>query len=101
MIRATRFFHSGLFLLAAGLLGTAVIVSAAGEDNPKPLAPLPRTAPDPKDNLTTHEKVALGKQLFFDPRLSGDNRMSCAPAICPIRHSATVWQEPRGMVRRH
>jgi cytochrome c peroxidase len=83
MIRPTRFFHSGLFLFAAGLLGTAAIVLAAGEDNPKPLAPLPRTAPDPKDNPTTPEKVALGKQLFFDPRLSGDNRMSCATCHLP------------------
>lgn len=27
--------------------------------------------------------VALGKQLFFDPRLSGDNRMSCATCHLP------------------
>lgn len=29
------------------------------------------------------EKVALGKQLFFDPRLSGDNKMSCATCHLP------------------
>jgi|GEM_PF-79412 len=42
------------------------------------LAPLPQTAPAPADNPTTPEKVSLGKQLFFDPRLSGKNTMSCA-----------------------
>lgn len=42
------------------------------------LVALPKTVPAPKDNPTTPEKVFLGKQLFFDPRLSGDNTMSCA-----------------------
>jgi cytochrome c peroxidase len=32
----------------------------------------------PADNPMTVEGVALGKMLFFDPILSGDNTMSCA-----------------------
>lgn len=32
----------------------------------------------PKDNPLTEEKVALGKQLFFDSRLSADGTVSCA-----------------------
>jgi cytochrome c peroxidase len=48
-------------------------------------APLPRKVPAPRDNPTTAEKVALGKQLFFDPRLSGDNKMSCATCHRPDR----------------
>jgi cytochrome c peroxidase len=51
----------------------------------KRLAPLPKTAPAPKDNPTTPEKVALGKQLFFDPRLSGDNTLSCSSCHIPER----------------
>lgn len=43
-----------------------------------PFEPLPKSAPAPDHNPTTPEKVALGKQLFFDPRLSGNNKMSCA-----------------------
>lgn len=39
--------------------------------------PLPDTAPAPKDNPTTPAKVELGKQLFFDPRLSADGTVSC------------------------
>jgi len=31
----------------------------------------------PADNPLTREKIALGKQLFFDPRLSGDGTTSC------------------------
>lgn len=35
---------------------------------------------------TAHEaKVALGLRLFFDPRLSGDNRLSCAGCHIPER----------------
>jgi cytochrome c peroxidase len=44
---------------------------------------LPPTAPSPADNPTTPEKIALGKQLFFDPRLSGDNSKSCASCHLP------------------
>ncbi len=39
---------------------------------------LPPVAPYPADNPTTPEKVALGKQLFFDSRLSSDGTVSCS-----------------------
>jgi len=38
---------------------------------------LPKTPPIPKDNPMTPEKISLGKQLYFDTRLSGDNTVSC------------------------
>ena len=47
------------------------------------LGPLPLAAPAPKENPTTPAKIELGKKLFFDPRLSGDNRMSCATCHMP------------------
>lgn len=37
----------------------------------------------PKDNPLTLEKIELGKQLFFDPRLSRDNTVSCATCHDP------------------
>lgn len=40
----------------------------------RPFPPVP-TRPD---NPTTPERVELGRLLFFDPILSGDNKMSCA-----------------------
>ncbi|MDZ4263347.1 MAG: cytochrome-c peroxidase, partial [Pseudomonadota bacterium] len=39
--------------------------------------PLPLKAPEPADNPSTAGKVNLGKQLFFDPRLSIDGTVSC------------------------
>lgn len=38
----------------------------------------------PKDNLITSEKVELGKQLYFDVRLSADDTVSCAACHNPI-----------------
>ncbi len=58
--------------------------SDASEPPVRPkLAALPDEIPSPSDNPTTPEKVALGKKLFFDPRLSGDNSMSCATCHAP------------------
>ncbi len=38
---------------------------------------LPDQAPVPADNPMTAEKVALGKMLYFDPRLSSNGTVSC------------------------
>lgn len=40
-------------------------------------------APYPEDNLYTKEKAALGKLLFFDPRLSASRQISCASCHDP------------------
>ncbi len=45
---------------------------AAGERSNEPVQPLPESVP------TNAEKVALGKILFNDKRLSGDNTLACA-----------------------
>lgn len=45
---------------------------------PKLWQALPKRAPDPPDNPTTAEKVALGEMLFFDTNLSRDGTISCA-----------------------
>ena len=42
--------------------------------------PAPRVPPD---NPMTPEKVELGRQLFHDPRLSGDGTVSCASCHRP------------------
>jgi len=39
--------------------------------------------PVPEDNPMTDEKVALGHQLYFDPRLSADGTVSCATCHHP------------------
>ncbi|MHB1286220.1 MAG: cytochrome-c peroxidase [Leptospirales bacterium] len=43
-----------------------------------PLSALPPAPPVPSGNLQTATKVALGKTLFFDPRLSVNGSVSCA-----------------------
>ena len=40
--------------------------------------------PVPEDNPMTPAKVELGKQLFFDPRLSSDGTVSCATCHNPV-----------------
>lgn len=47
------------------------------------LAALPTSAPDPADNPSSPEKVALGKLLFFDPILSGNKDVACATCHHP------------------
>jgi len=40
-------------------------------------APLPSTIPALSDNVVTDDKIALGKALFFDPRMSASGVFSC------------------------
>jgi cytochrome c peroxidase len=58
------------FLLVGVLSVTWSAAAAAFE-------PLPDQPPVPANNPMTAEKIALGKQLFFDPRLSVDGTVSC------------------------
>lgn len=60
----------GIVLTALSVTATATISSSVFEV-------LPRVAPAPADNPTTPAKVALGKQLFFDQRLSVNGTVSC------------------------
>jgi len=77
------------------LLVSALLLAAACTTAPEPVGfqpeimPLPADPSDyapissyaameiPEDNPMTPEKVALGRQLFFDQRLSGDGVRSC------------------------
>ncbi len=43
----------------------------------------PETVPVPKENPMTKEKVELGRLLFFDPRLSRNDTVSCASCHIP------------------
>ena len=64
---------------------TEVAATTTGADLSKnfpALAALPEV-PVPRDNPVTPEKVALGKLLFFDNRLSGDAGTSCASCHDP------------------
>ena len=66
-------------IVVVTLLATGLVVPT----NSSELVPLPQPAPAPKDNPTTPSKVKLGKMLFFDSRLSGNNDMNCATCHMP------------------
>lgn len=58
------------------LLVTALALSSSF--SAMALEALPTTAPAPASNPTTPEKVALGKLLYHDPRLSSSGTVSCS-----------------------
>src|SRR5438477_11650110 len=62
--------------------GAIVVLVCFAADPPKPplgLIPIVR----PADNTYTPEKAELGRLLYFDPRLSGDGKISCATCHAP------------------
>lgn len=63
--------------VACGILLSAGV--SAEDSVPAGLKPLTI----PEDNPQTAEKIALGKQLYFDPRLSRDSTVSCASCHDP------------------
>lgn len=58
-------------VMAAGGIWTAAVQAF------EVLQPLPETVPVPLDNPLTEQRVVLGRQLFFDPRLSVNGSLSC------------------------
>ena len=72
-------------LKPAVLLGLCCAIAASASaqevDLPIPEGVLPPEIPS--DNPLTAAKVELGKMLFFDPRLSGNNAMACSACHLP------------------
>lgn len=70
------------WMLAAiiGAAGGGCGVTAAEE---RGLAALPQTVPHPADNPTSAAKVELGRLLFWDPILSGNQDVACATCHHP------------------
>ena len=84
-----------LLMILFLVMGTLTLLSGCGNEStapePQPQPPV-YPAPDPvtitvpglppmpipDDNPTTRQGITLGRQLFYDVRLSGDNTMSCA-----------------------
>jgi len=67
--------------LSAMVIGAAFLCAADTGPFKTPLGLKP--VPVPADNPMTREKVELGKQLYFDPRLSCDDTVSCASCHDP------------------
>jgi cytochrome c peroxidase len=83
----------GLTGFAGKSLGAAVVgqtrqlgveqKAAPGIDAMKAQYRRPASIPFPKDNLYTPQKLALGKQLYFDTRISVTSAQSCASCHSP------------------
>lgn len=56
---------------------SAVILAVGAQASAQVLPALPENPPVAADNPMTPEKIELGKQLFFDPRLSSTGTISC------------------------
>ncbi|NMG45558.1 cytochrome-c peroxidase [Aromatoleum toluvorans] len=82
-----------LSAIAASFAALLTATAATGQTFP-PLAPLPPVSP-PKDNPQSPEKIALGKQLFWDARLSGDGSMPCVSCHLP----ALGWGDNNALSR--
>ena len=78
-------------LAGAGLAAAIALTAAALAQPANPLRPLPVLAA-PKA-----EQVALGRLLFFDPRLSGDGALSCADCHDP----AKGWADRRPLSKAY
>jgi len=84
------------FLPRAAVAATALIVFAApvaAQGDPAGLKAQyrrPAEIPFPQSNPYTPEKAALGKALYFDPRLSGHQNMNCASCHNP----SFGWEVP-------
>ncbi len=80
-------------LSLCGLVLIATIYGFVGYIGPKPTPLQGFTAPFvfgnfkvPVDNPLTQEAVQLGRRLFYDKQLSGDNTVSCS--TCHLQHLA-------------
>ena len=76
--------RSASVVLATTLFLPVYVGSQGGQTRANPALP---ALVIPADNPQTDEKVALGAQLYFDPRLSVDNSISCATCHAP----ETAW----------
>jgi len=85
-----RFIH---LLAAAGFALTATLASAQADFRSHYARPA--GVPAPADNVSTPERIELGKMLFFDPRLSGTEAMSCASCHNP----SLSWTDPLPVAR--
>lgn len=66
---------------AVFVAGAGRCVAVSAEEVPLGLPAVPH----PADNPSTPEKLALGRQLYFDKRLSQDNTVACATCHDPAK----------------
>ncbi len=75
-------FVSGVIFNSSSFAEETKYVFKAGDPSLKEWL-LPSEVPYPKGNKPNKARIALGKKLFFDPRLSGAGNTSCATCHNP------------------
>jgi cytochrome c peroxidase len=97
----TRHLLTGVLLAVAGTspLGFAAADRGVVLNLEVPIG-LDRYLPAPVDNPITAEKIALGRRLFFDTRMSKDGRTSCATCHQPARRFTDGRVLARGVFGR-
>lgn len=68
--------------IAMLVLVTGLTVAPAANAAPPDIGPLP-PVPENPENKATPERIALGKKLFFDNRISANGRMNCSSCHLP------------------
>ena len=105
---AHAFSFAGMAAQSRPQAKEAVIIVAPPDGTTPFTLPVPATFPQPSlplDNPLTVEGVALGKRLFGETRLSGNNRQSCASchqeaaAFADAGHALSVGTD--GQTGRH
>lgn len=87
LVASLGFMSTQLEAQSPASAGTVVVDGVTVPD----LGPLPTVVPVPATNLNYKAKVDLGKQLYFDGRLSKNNAISCAFCHNPF----TGFADPR------
>lgn len=88
--------------LAPGALRTEAVAAASDTVEVEGIAvpdigPLPTAVPTPAGNINYSQKVELGKQLYFDGRLSKNGQVSCAFCHNPFAGFADPRQTSIGV----
>jgi cytochrome c peroxidase len=81
--RVSAMSNAAQTVAAIGLTVALVLTSTQAGRTQQTLSALPTVAAAPADNPTTPDKVELGRLLFWDPILSGQQDVACATCHHP------------------
>ena len=98
--RHTWRFFTALMLALGTLTGCRLDGDGPLLPAPKPLPPGFPEMPVPVDNQPTAARIALGKQLFYDPILSSDSTISCGSCHFQEKAFADYQQFSEGVQGR-
>ena len=88
----TRPHRSSQATVLAAVLAVGTASAAETQAPPPDIGPLPPVEANP-DNPPTEARLALGRALFFDNRISASGTMNCA--TCHLPHQGwTVREQP-------